>query len=341
MTPLDQPDKQLTSLDVVLRCFVSALHADSGIILGQDPEGKIELLSAAGYAARRATVPWTQRSFLGQALRASTTSLEPASGWKEGGGTPEAWHAVACRIEGPVGSLGAIYAGFERPSQLTREQLTWAADSHARLAALCMTEGGDAVSEVLRSSGIDQLTGCLRHERVMEMLRGEVQRSTRQGHSLSCCFLDIDGFQAINEKHGHVTGNKVLASMGRALIGSARGFDCVGRLDGDEFVVVMPETTLAQAGQAAARMRFSVEAEVFAATGLEITAPAGVAQWRRGDSMLQLLQISDRALQSEKATNATHGDVTSAPVIGDGLLDLLRAARSKVTPHAGRKDPEP
>ena len=61
------------------------------------------------------------------------------------------------------------------------------------------------------------------------MLRGEVQRSTRQRHNLSCCFFDIDDFRAINDEHGYVMGNKVLASMGAALIGTARGFDCVGR----------------------------------------------------------------------------------------------------------------
>ncbi len=340
MTARDQPDKTLTSLDVVVRCFVSALRADTGIVLGQDNEGKVELLSAAGYAARRATVPWTQGSFLGQALKTAGTSLEPASGWKEGHGTPDAWHAVACRIEGPAGPLGAIYAGFERPSPLTREELTWAAESHARLAALCMTERGDPVSQVLRSSGIDQLTGCLRYERVLEMLKGEVQRSTRQGHNLSCCFFDIDGFRSINEEHGHVIGNKVLAATGAALIGSARGFDCVGRFGGDEFVVVMPETTLAQAGQAAARMRYAVEATVLNETGLEVTAAAGVAQWKRGDSMLQLLEVSDRALQTEKVTNAIHGGVTSAPRGSDGIFALMRAARSRVTPSTGRKNPE-
>ncbi len=307
--------------------------------MGQGPGGRVELLSAAGYAARRATVPWTKGSFLGQALKTAGTNLEPASGWREGEGTPDAWHAVASRIEGPAGSLGAIYAGFERPSPLTRSELTWAADSHARLAALCMTERGDAVSQVLRSTGIDQITGCLRYERVLEMLRGEVQRSTRQRHNLSCCFFDIDDFRAINDEHGYVMGNKVLASMGAALIGTARGFDCVGRFGGDEFVVVMPETALAQAGQAAARMRFAVEAEVLNATGVEITASAGVAQWKRGDSMLHLLEVSDRALQTEKVTSAIHGGPASSTRGTDGILGLVRAARSKVTPNPGRNDP--
>ena len=234
----NQPDKTLTSLDVVLRCFVAALDADSGLILGRDAAGKIELLSAAGHAARRATVPWTQGSFLGQALNTGGAALEPASGWREGHGTPSAWHAVACRIEGPHKPLGAIYAGFERPSRLSRGELTWAAESHARLAALCMSDGGDSVSQVLRSSGVDQLTGCLRYERVLDMLKGEIQRSTRQGHELSCCFLDIDHFQGINDEHGHVQGNRVLASAGEALIESARAFDCVGRFGGDELVIV-------------------------------------------------------------------------------------------------------
>jgi diguanylate cyclase (GGDEF)-like protein len=111
-------------------------------------------------------------------------------------------------------------------------------------------------------------------------------------------------------------------------------------LGGDEFVVVMPETTLAQAGQAAARMRFSVEAGVFTATGLEISASAGVAQWKRGDSMAQLLDVSDRALQTDKSASTAHGDNTSGPVISDGILGLVRAARSKVTPSPGRKNPE-
>jgi hypothetical protein len=87
-------------------------------------------------------------------------------------------------------------------------------------------------------------------------------------------------------------------------------------------------------------MRFAVEAAVLDATGLEITASAGVAQWKRGDSMLQLLEVSDRALQTDKAANAIHGGVSSAPLGGDGIIGLVRAARSKVAPSAGRKDPE-
>ena len=301
-------------------------------------DGKVELLSAAGHAARHATVPWTRGSFLGQAIGKGGVSLEEASGWRDSGDRSDHWHAVACRIEGPLGPLGAIYAGWERPSHLGREELMWAAEAHARLAGLCMSDRGDAVAQVLRSSGVDQLTGCLRYERVLEMMKAEVQRSTRQGHELSCCFFDIDHFKAINDEHGHVMGNRVLASAGEALIQSARGFDCVGRFGGDEFVIVMPETSLADARRAAGRMRRAVANAVGQSTGLELTASAGVAQWKRGQSMLQLLEAADRALQADKAMGDTHLGAGSEPRRAGTLTGLVHAARSRVLPRAERKD---
>lgn len=310
------------------------------MVLGRSRSGKVELLSAAGHAERRATVPWTKGSFLGQAMMTGGVSLDAASGFRDGASSSESWHAVACRIEGPNGPLGVIYAGFERASPLSRGELTWAAESHARLAGLCMTEDGDAVGEVLRSSGVDHLTGCLRYERVLDALTAEVHRSTRQDHELSCCFFDIDHFKAINDEHGHVTGNKVLASAGEALLESARAFDCVGRFGSDEFVIVMPETSLADARHAATRMRRAVASRVESVTGLRVTASVGVAQWKRGNSTLQLLESADRALQADKAMGDTHVGPSSAPR-ANGLAALVSAARDRVLPQAGRKDSEP
>ena len=338
-TRTDHPDTTLTSLDVVLRCMVTAVDADSGMIVGRSRSGKVELLSAAGHAARHAIVPWTKGSFLGESLMTGGVSLEAASGFRDGIAATESWHAVACRIEGSSGPLGAVYAGFERASSLSRGELTWAAESHARLAGLCMSDEGEPVAHVLRSSSVDELTGCLRYERVLEALTAEVHRSTRQGHELSCCFFDIDHFKSVNDEHGHVTGNRVLASAGQALIESARAFDVVGSFGGDEFVIVMPETSLADARRAASRMRRRVASRVENATGLRVTASAGVAQWKRGSSTLQLLESADRALQSDKAMGDTHVGPSSAPR-ANGLAALVSAARERVLPQAERKNSE-
>ncbi|HYH62424.1 MAG TPA: GGDEF domain-containing protein [Solirubrobacterales bacterium] len=134
-----------------------------------------------------------------------------------------------------------------------------------------------------------------------ETLTKELERSARQRHRLSCSFFDIDHFKAINDEHGHVQGNVVLARAGDALLGSARAFDCVGRFGGDEFVVVMPETSLSEAHGAAKRMCIEMRKAISDATGLKVTASAGVAEWERGNSMLELLEASDRALQAAKA----------------------------------------
>ena len=333
------PDKTQTSLDVVLRCFVSAVDADSGMLVGVGARGRPELLAATGHAARRSTVPWTSGTFLGKALVTEGVSLEASSGFHDGPSTRSAWHAIASQIAGPSGSLGAIYAGWEHASHRDRDELIWAAEAHARLAALCMSEDGVAVASVLRSSGVDQLTGCLTYERVLDMLRGEVQRSERQGHQLACCFFDIDHFKAINDEHGHLVGNRVLASTGEALLQAARGFDCVGRFGGDEFVVVLPETSLEDAHRAGERMRDTVRTAVNRATGLQVTASVGAAAWQRGDSMLQLLEAADRALQTAKANGGA--EVHASPSPGsrlDGFVELVRRTQVRSRTRARRRN---
>ena len=333
------PDKTQTSLDVVLRCFVGVIGADTGMIVGLGSRGSPELLAATGHAARRSTVPWTSGSFLGKALVEEGVRLEASSRFHDGNSAPSAWHAVASQIVGPAGSLGAIYAGWEHASNRGRDQLMWAAEAHARLAALCMNESGTAVASVLRSSGVDQLTGCLTYERVLDMLRGEVQRSERQGHQLSCCFFDIDHFKAINDEHGHLAGDRVLASTGEALLKAARGFDCVGRFGGDEFVVVMPETSLDNALRAGDRLCEAVRAAVDRAADLQVTASVGAAEWQRNESVLELLEAADRALQTAKAGGGAQ--VHAAPAPGnriDAFVELVRRTQVRSRSRAGRKD---
>ena len=67
-------------------------------------------------------------------------------------------------------------------------------------------------------------------------------RSTRYGHPVSCCFIDLDRFKALNEERGHLFGSRVLADVAAALRASLRIGDSVGRYGGDEFIVLLPHT---------------------------------------------------------------------------------------------------
>jgi diguanylate cyclase (GGDEF)-like protein len=326
--PLDAPpDRERSALDVVLRCFASAVGADTAMLLGCDRADRPALLSAWGLADGRSTAPWVSSSFLGEATTAPGPTLEPAP-TSNGDAEAAAWIAVAAPIVGPDAALGLIYAGFERPAELPAGDLRWIAQSHADLAALCMSGRGDSVADTLRSSGIDQLTGCLSHERVMEMIRAEVERSKRKSHPLCCCFLDLDGFKAINDDYGHLEGNRILAAAGRALRAASRPYDGVARFGGDEFVVILPDTGARAAHRTVERMRWRVTFTVQHETGRTVAASAGVAQWEPGASALQLLEASDHALQVAKARGGARvaGDLPSERRF-DGLVALARATQ--------------
>ncbi len=207
--------------------------------------------------------------------------------------------AVAGPIPGSGGSLGAIYAEFAAEPEIQSGQLRWITDSYARLATLCM-EGGDGLSAALVDSQRDRLTGCLNHEGLFDILMTEVERAQREKHALACCFIDLDGFKAINDTHGHLAGNRVLAAAGTALLGGVRPYDAVGRFGGDEFVIVLPYAGAAAARRMVERIQIRIGAQVAASTGMSVPISVGVAEWGHVDSALDLLDAADRALIGAK-----------------------------------------
>jgi len=111
--------------------------------------------------------------------------------------------------------------------------------------------------------------------------------------------LDLDNFKEMNDDRGHVQGDKHLRETAQAWLGALRAADTLARYGGEEFVVILPETDLARAQEAADRLRAAVPAGE--------TASAGVAQWDGSESSVQLLARADDALYAAKAAgrNAT------------------------------------
>ena len=93
----------------------------------------------------------------------------------------------------------------------------------------------------------DSLTGLLNHAHIIESLKHEVARAVRYRTSLSFAMLDIDHFKKVNDNHGHAAGDSVIKNLSRLLQQRLRSTDIVGRYGGEEFAVVMPETSLADA----------------------------------------------------------------------------------------------
>lgn len=155
-------------------------------------------------------------------------------------------------------------------------------------------------------SVIDDLTRLYNSRFLHQVLRREIKRATRNDRCISLLFLDLDGFKAINDTYGHMAGSKALVEVGAVLRACARETDVVARFGGDEFVVVLPETSLEGAMAVAGRMREAlVNGRFLISEGafVHLTASIGVATLPdMAGTAEELLREADKAMYRVKAS---------------------------------------
>jgi len=149
----------------------------------------------------------------------------------------------------------------------------------------------------------DSLTGLYNRRRFMELSEREFARSLRYSRQLSMLMLDIDHFKRVNDEHGHDVGDTVLRSLSEISIMALRNADILGRLGGEEFGVLLPETDSQAAHDVAERLRLSIErSSIDTPDGsLNITVSIGVAVLdSEVGSVEKLLKRADVALYEAK-----------------------------------------
>jgi diguanylate cyclase (GGDEF)-like protein len=153
----------------------------------------------------------------------------------------------------------------------------------------------------------DSLTGIGNRRRMTAQISAELERARRFGHPLSLLMIDIDHFKDVNDRFGHDAGDRAIVAVAMALSVDLRASDSAARFGGEEFVVLMPETGLAMAGDVAERLRTAIAAlrldaddgspiALTISIGVAIAAPRGQAE-----TPSSLLLRADRALYRAKA----------------------------------------
>ena len=144
----------------------------------------------------------------------------------------------------------------------------------------------------------DSLTGLANYRHLVDVLQWELERSGRTNRPFSVLLMDLDGLKKINDVHGHVIGSRSLCRVASILRLNCRSIDTAARYGGDEFALVLPETTMMAAEQVADRVRTCLMADQEAP---HLTISIGVATFPKCGLIVQeLLEFADRALYARK-----------------------------------------
>jgi diguanylate cyclase (GGDEF)-like protein/PAS domain S-box-containing protein len=153
--------------------------------------------------------------------------------------------------------------------------------------------------ELSRRAYSDPLTGLPNRRAVEEALEREAKRCQRTEAVVSLVIFDVDCFKEINDRLGHHKGDEVLQQVGEVIAAASRSYDVVGRWGGDEFLVVLPETGLAEAERIAERLRQAVAGAAIPGTE-GVTVSGGASSLAEPTAIDHALQQADRALYQAK-----------------------------------------
>lgn len=185
------------------------------------------------------------------------------------------------------------------PNELVARSLTQIRRKH------CNDRLRASVQQTIELAITDDLTGLHNRRYLDNHLKLLMDRAAARGRPLSICITDIDRFKHINDTYGHDAGDEVLREFANRVRATVRGADLACRFGGEEFVIVMPDTTPEMAAIVAERLRLMVEGRAFAIPQADtvhpVTASLGISSLRaEGDTPEALLKRADMALYQAK-----------------------------------------
>ena len=211
---------------------------------------------------------------------------------------PDSISAIALPVVYAEQLLGVLYVESSTASEFGEQEvllLRTLADIFAGALHNAM-----AFQKAQEQAITDGLTGVKTHRFLMEALSAEWKRSTRANRPFALVLMDLDRFKFVNDFYGHLEGDVVLQRVGRILEEHCRRSDVIARYGGDEFVILMPETTVESARQLTSKLRGLVASDEVL-RDKNITASFGIAGFPlHGSTPQELIQVADSSMYLSK-----------------------------------------
>lgn len=173
----------------------------------------------------------------------------------------------------------------------------------------------------------DPMTHSLNRRGMEQEYARETSRAMRTGHPMCVAMIDIDNFKKLNDTHGHHAGDEALIHLVQVSREELRATDIIGRMGGEEFMIMLPNTTQEDAIQVVERLQRALTKKFFLNNNdrILITFSAGVAVYEAGESQESIMDRADKALYEAKHTGKNRV-CTAEPLSGNGLVKTAGAA---------------
>jgi diguanylate cyclase (GGDEF)-like protein len=246
----------------------------------------------------------------GRAARAISMSYE-YGGDQDAPDSEAIRSGVAVPLPGETEPLGLLTMFTRAPEQKFSDDEVTELEELALRAGPAI-ENARRFREAKQLADLDALTGLHNRRYFHETLAREVARAHRYDRRLALIVFDLDDFKGINDRIGHLSGDGVLAEAAERIRDVVRSADIACRVGGDEFAVVLPESTLSDADQLYARLRSALSSRPVGQAG-PLTMSAGMAEVQPDDDAIAFFQRADHALYGAK--EAGKGQVVAASLM--------------------------
>jgi diguanylate cyclase (GGDEF)-like protein len=207
----------------------------------------------------------------------------------------------------PVGTLSLFWRTEHEPSSAELEQA-----ENLAASSISAVENARRYGEARKLAETDALTGLFNQRFFQETLRREVTRAHRYQRKLTLIVFDLDDFKSINDKVGHLAGDRVLAQAADRLREAVRSVDVACRIGGDEFAVIMPESSAEDGEQLFRRVHNSMRGTALGPDEQRLRLSGGIAELLHGDTPASLFERADAALYRAKELGKDRADIARA-----------------------------